>query len=363
MRILLLPLSLLYGLIVFVRNKLYDWQIFKVSRMNAAVISVGNLTTGGGGKTPLTEYIAEYFLRQNRSVAIVMKGYKRIRDDIQVAEIGYINQGLSKPGASTEDKLTCERFGDEGMLLLENLSDMRIEPGKGLIIVSDDKRSGARLADKKFKPNVIILDDGFQHRAIARNLDILLLTDRMPRFVLPSGNLREPLGNMKRADLLIFNRKFQEETFDKLETKRPGMIVVRYEFDALVNASGAMLKQVQLNEGMKATVFCGVAEPQSFIDLMNKIKADVNVFMKFPDHHNYKDADIESIITNFERSRSDFIFTTQKDMVRLKYSKSKSPLLKKLLYEMPFYCARIRIRVCKNETTLQEQLNNLTKTA
>jgi tetraacyldisaccharide 4'-kinase len=353
-KLFLYPFSLLYRLIVFIRNKLYDWKVLKISTMNAAVISVGNLSAGGTGKTPMTEYIAEYFLRQNKSVAIVTKGYKRTHDDIQVVEIGYRDE---------EMKLTTENFGDESLLLLENLSKINVEPGKGLLIVSDNKRDGARLADRKFKPDVIILDDGYQHRAVSRNLDILMLTMNADKLLLPAGNLREPLRNMKRADLLILNKKFNSNHFNRLETTRPGIIVSMYEFDSFVSAAGNKLPSDILTDATHVIAFSGVAEPGSFKDLLNVLKVPVDNFLEYPDHHNYSVADIHNIIANFEESNSDFVLTTQKDMMRLKYSGSRSSAAEKLLYEMPLYCAKIRIRICRNKEILQEKLDKLQRTA
>src|SRR5205085_11298512 len=128
-------------------------------------------------------------------VAVVVKGYMREADDMKVAEIGYEN---------SEGKLTSENFSDEGMQLLENLKDVN---NRGIIVVGDDKSKSAKFADTKFQPDIIIIDDGFQHRKIYRDLDIVVVNERKD-MMLPAGNMREPRRNMVRADVIAFNNKF-----------------------------------------------------------------------------------------------------------------------------------------------------------
>jgi tetraacyldisaccharide 4'-kinase len=348
MRILLFPFSLLYGIIIFIRNKLYDFKFMSISSPNAGVISVGNVSTGGTGKTPMTEYLAEYFLTRNKSVAVVMKGYKRTFDDIQVAEIGYKDE---------KNTLTVEKLGDESLQILENLADIKTEQGKGLLIVSDDKRSGVRLADKKFKPEIIIIDDAFQHRSISRDLDIVMLNEKNSRLLLPAGDMREPLGNIKRANVLVLNKKFSVAPFSKLEAKRPGMIVSNYKFEYFLNAKEEMLDMGEVNVGTAATAFCGLADPDSFKELLENLKINVINFIKFPDHHNFTSEDIKQILDIFEKGNSKYIFTTQKDMIRLKYSGiSNHEETKNLLFNHPLYYARIRVQISKNEDELNQTL-------
>ena len=353
MRILLFPVSLLYRIVIFVRNKLYDFRFIKVSSPNAAVISVGNVSTGGTGKTPMTEYLAEYFLSRGKSVVIVMKGYKRSFDDIQVAEIGYRDE---------KNILTVEKLGDEGLQILENLADIKAPQGRGLLIVADDKRSGVRLADKKFKPEIIIIDDAFQHRSINRDLDVVMLNEKNSRLLLPAGDMREPFGNIKRANIVVLNKKFSGVLFSKLETKRPSMIVSNYKFEYFLNAKEEILDMSKTDIGVRSTAFCGLADPDSFKEMLENLKINVINFIKFPDHHNFTPKDINQILDIFEKSNSKFIFTTQKDMMRLKYSAvSNHEETKKMLFNRPIYYATISMQISKNEGEFNQTLEKFIK--
>ena len=197
MRFLLFPFSLLFRIIVYIRNKFYRFDLFKTVKLGSKVISVGNISTGGTGKTPLVEYLARRLINKNKFVVILTRGYKRIYDDIKVIELGY---------GDPDHKLGIDELGDESLMLLDNFRDL--EPGKGLLVVSDNKTTGAKLASSKFKPDLLIIDDGFQHRTLLRDLDIVMLDRNTRGMLLPAGNLREPRSSLSRADIIVHNRKF-----------------------------------------------------------------------------------------------------------------------------------------------------------
>ncbi len=353
MRRLLLPFNLLYRFAVFVRNELYNHNLLKITSVNASVISVGNISTGGTGKTPMTQYLAEYFLTRNKSVIIVMKGYKRLYDDIQIAEIGFKNE---------DNELTIEKLGDESLQLLENLADLKIEPGKGLLVVSDNKRSGTKLADKKFKPEIIIIDDAFQHRGIERDLDIVMLNNNESRMLLPAGNMREPFRNTRRADVLVLNKKFNGGEFSKLESKSPGIIVSNYVLENFVNARGEILGTNEFNEKPPVTAFCGIADPESFKAMLRNLDIDTENFILFPDHYNFKLEDIKKILDVYDATKAKYIITTQKDMIRLKYSSiSGKEETERLLYNCPLYFAKIKLEILRNEDNLHDTLSRFIK--
>src|SRR4030095_7590934 len=225
-KIATVPLSFLYRIIVFVRNIFYDNEYIKPKELdNNIVISVGNLSVGGTGKTPLVELIADYLLERGKFVVVVLKGYKREQDDIKVVELGYNNQ---------RHPLTTENFGDEAFLYLANLEHKN---GRGLIIVGDNKTKSAKFVNAKFKPEIIIIDDGFQHRKLARDLDIVILNPDSDKHLIPAGTLREPARNIHRADLVVVNTKFSKTAIIE-NTKNLPRVICSYEFEGFLNIKG-----------------------------------------------------------------------------------------------------------------------------
>ncbi len=350
MRIFLLPLSFVFRLLVFFRNKMYDWGIIKQVELNAKVISVGNISAGGTGKTPFTELIAKYIIKAGKFPVIVQKGFKRESDDLKVAELNFRNEN---------QQLNSENFGDEGLLLLENLNDT--PGGKGLLVICDKKSTAAKFADAKFKPDVIIIDDGFQHRKLARQLDIVLVNETKNTFMLPAGNYREPHSAIYRADIVVVNEKFNGSQFI-LKTKSKPKVTCNYELDEFVDIKGQVMGTV--NAGV--TAFCGIADPDSFRMLLVKQNIKINGFLNFPDHHYFTQEEIRKIISAFQNKSSSTLITTQKDMVRLKNSElvlksSSDNLYKELLYNYPLYYAKIKMQISNNAQILFDKIDNLLK--
>ena len=348
MRILLLPLSILFRIGVFIKNKLYDWNVIKSVSLGTRVISVGNIAAGGTGKTPFVEFIARYILSKGKFAVILQRGYKRDFDDLKVAEFGFKNEN---------HELNSENFGDEGLLMLENLNN--IPDGKGLLIVSDKKSSGAKFADAKFHPDVIIVDDGFQHRKLDRDLDIVIISESENHMLLPAGNMREPESAVFRADVIVINNKFKGE-FSVAKTRNKPRVTCFYEFEGLLDLEG----KVHENEGITALAFCGIAEPKSFKTHLEKQNVKVGEFMVFPDHHSFSNAEIERIIETFKKSGASAIVTTQKDFVRIKNSElvlsSKGQnIYKELLLNYPLYYAKIKMQISSGQDVLYDKIDEL----
>jgi tetraacyldisaccharide 4'-kinase len=349
MKSFLIPFSILFRLAVFVRNALYNKEILKIKELSAKVISIGNIAAGGTGKTPLVELIAEYILKKGKFVAIILKGYKRKHDDIKVVELGYDN---------SKGELNSENFGDEGFILLENLSFIS---SKGLIIAGDDKTKTAKFANSKFKPQLIIIDDGFQHRKLYRDIDIVIITPGSDKHLLPAGNLREPLKNISRADFVAVNNKFDKNPHT-VNTGHKQRIICSYKFDSFFSISGETLT----GNTPPAAAFCGIGEPDSFKMLLSDLGITVNSFIKFPDHHNFSSDDIGRIIESYKKTGSKLILTTQKDFVRIKNSElvlkaKEENLYRKLLYDYPLYYAKIKMQIEQNGEILYNEIDNLLK--
>lgn len=352
MRVLLYPFSLLYRFLVFLRNTMYNSGIFKTRILEPKVISVGNIAAGGTGKTPFSEMIFSYLLNKGKFAVLIMKGYKRDFDDMKVVEAGFEN---------AKHELNTENLGDEALMLLENLSD--IDTGRGLLVVGDDKSKAAKFAATKFHPEIIIIDDGFQHRKLYRDLDIVILNSASERNLMPAGNLREPYKNYKRADIVVLNNKFKKNFVNENHANKP-QVICSYEFEGLFDLNR---KKIDIDEKMNATVFCGIGDPDSFYELISGLNINILKFLKFPDHHNFTIEDIDKIIDSYRHSGSNCILTTHKDHVRLRNfevvlnSKSDNSY-KNLLFNYPLYYAKIKMQINQNEELLYKDIDNLLRT-
>ena len=326
LRLLLLPFSLVFWLIVSIRNKFYDWGILKSEKLNVPVVSVGNIIAGGSGKTPFTIYLAEHFLKNNLKVAVVSRGYKRVsKENTEILE------GKS-PSAD------IEKIGDEPYLIfsrLKNISDNFI------LASGKSKLSSAELISEKYKPDIIIIDDGFQHRKLNRDLD-LVLTGRIEKFenkfLIPAGNLRETKSALKRASLVVYNNKS-----DLFEPKAD--VYFKYISKGYFDKDGNCIKLTNAVYTLSA-----IANPHSFYSLINRDKLNILRKFEFPDHHAYDSAELIKLFTGIDKGKT--IVTTEKDFVKLKNSPE-------LFKEYKIVFLKIDIAFTKGEKILQSKLNAL----
>ncbi|GAB6065883.1 tetraacyldisaccharide 4'-kinase [Aquifex pyrophilus] len=281
---LLFPLSILYGKAVDLRNALYDKGYLKVKRLPVPVISVGNLSVGGTGKTSFVIYLAN--LLKDKKVCILSRGYKRKTKGAQVvSEYGNI-------------KLGWEEAGDEPYLLAKLLPFASV-------VVSEDRYEGGLRAVEELSPDVIILDDGFQHRKLHRDLDILLLKKKDLRDkLLPAGNLRERLFSINRADIIILS--YQEVEPFEFFTGKPTFKVFR-EFNKLLNSRFEPLL-LDFIRDREVIAFCGLGDNEQFLKTLKKLGIRIKEFIPFSDHHDYRD---------FVPEEGKVYITTPKDLVKL----------------------------------------------
>ena len=277
------------------KNFLYDKKIIKPKRVNAYVISVGNMTTGGVGKTPVVSEIAKYLITHGQNVAIVSRGYG--------GRLNNKNINMISDGASIY--FDAFQAGDEPYWLAENT------PGC-YVFTCKNRYMAAKQAVEKFGVNVVILDDGFQHRKLHRDLDIVLM-DSIKGFgnenLLPAGPLREGPEALDRIDkLVVVSKSFKHDTASKVarimqkRLKIP-TLVCKTEPDYVYNIKSGQ----QLMEGMEVTAMCAIGQPQQFYDFLSKYQVVKTV--TFDDHHQYSPIDIVDISGN--------IITTEKDAVKL----------------------------------------------
>ncbi|HEK24948.1 MAG TPA: tetraacyldisaccharide 4'-kinase [Hydrogenobaculum sp.] len=282
-RRLLTPASFLYGAGIWIRNKLFDFNILKAKHPGVFVISIGNLSVGGTGKTQVSIYLAKALKELNP--CIVLRGYKRASRE---------NLIVSSYDAKT--------YGDEAVEIFLKT--------KANVVVAFKRIEGAEIC-KKLGSKIIILDDAFSHRYIKRDLDILLMpANRMKDRLLPLGNLREPYSSMNRADALIITRL---ESFDMptLSINKP-IFGAKAFFRAFVDKN---FEDVDISyvKGKSFSIVCAIGDEKPFIRLVENLSKDIGFKIEdvkiFPDHYFYKKEDLES--------NKNYICTT-KDLVKLR---------------------------------------------
>jgi len=272
------PLSAIYGGVVGVRNALYDRGVLRTRRLEGAVISVGNLSTGGSGKTPFVLLLGELLRARGVRFDVLSRGYERKSRGVLLVDPG----GLP------------ERNGDEPLLIARKLEVP--------VIVGEDRYEAGRFAEAKFGAQLHLLDDGFQHRALARDFDIVLValqdaTDRM----LPAGRLREPVRSLRRADAVVLVSGASAESFPL-----DGKLVWRVRRGIAPQ-----------NVPPRPVVFCGIARPQNFVLQLRAANIEPAAEAFYRDHHAYGENDIRELLGLKHRSEAGGFVTTEKDAVNL----------------------------------------------
>jgi tetraacyldisaccharide 4'-kinase len=305
--------SILYGWAIRQRRRWFEQGRLHSYRLPCVVVSVGNLIVGGTGKTPMVVHLAKAIQNNGHRVAIISRGYK----------------GLSiKKGAIVSDghtmKCNARQAGDEPYLMAMLLGNVPVVVGK-------DRYAAGRIAISRFKPDVILLDDAFQHLRLKRDLDLLLLDARMPfgnSFLLPRGRLREPVIALTKADAVILTRSDMDTTTHlphplDVEHRLP---VFRSVHKCLIRGvAGAHKPLLPLNElsvdvplltGIKAFGFAGLANNQAFFDALDELGANLKGTLAFEDHHAYGEKEIAHIARAAVKAGADCMVTTDKDYVR-----------------------------------------------
>ncbi|HIE15502.1 MAG TPA: tetraacyldisaccharide 4'-kinase [Bacteroidales bacterium] len=342
LKIILSPLVLLYQVIVTTRNKLFDRGIFSQIKVEAKVISIGNITVGGAGKTPTVIMVTKLLKEAGIKAGILSRGYSRNSKGYQL-----ISDGSTL-------FLPVNKSGDEIYLAAEECG----VPAA----VSERRVEGAQKFIGDTNVEAIVLDDAYQHRWLDRDLNILVFDQRfltkkgiIDRNLLPLGRMREPFSSVDRADIVIINRKFTE----KVDV--PKSIVKLFEgkklFYGYYVASGVYdvknHQQFRLNEfeGEKSLVVCGIARPYSFLKVLEQNDIDISNKLLFKDHKEYTLKEVNLIRKKFYETNSNSVVTTQKDFVKLKdFSKE--------LDDIDIYYLKIDM-VIEQEKEFKEQILKL----
>lgn len=299
--------SVFYSIIMEARNRFYDRKIFTVHRLPCPVISVGNITLGGTGKTPAVILIADILQKAGYRPAVLSRGYGgKGGGSLNVVSDG--RNILAGPDAG----------GDEPVLIANSL--------RGIPVLTGPKRyQTGRYAVDRMGSNVLILDDGFQHRCLHRDLDIVLLHHKDPLgngFVIPRGPLRESVSSLKRADLLILTGPEEETKVPVqpvLEKICPGVPILRAHHmpRELLRLNRLSTYSPEYLKGKKIFAFAGIARPESFQETLRSLDGNILYFLPYSDHHRYTEEDIKKIGAMAQKLRADLLLTTEKDGVKL----------------------------------------------
>jgi len=312
----LTPLEFLYYL-GYLLKKRHSFRLQR--RLPYAVISIGNITVGGTGKTPATMAVAEESVKRGFSPVILTRGYRgSVKGPCVVSPDKTLDGSFTgNPRAVIS---TVKDAGDEPLLMAERLKDVPV-------IKSASRYKGGIFALQSFLSNpeapfIFILDDGFQHWSLYRDINIVLVDGFNPfgnRKMLPLGILREPLGELKRADIFVITRCRDEQLADELRDAWPGKPVYFSQYSA-VRARNKAAAELPLEElrNRRTFAFCGIAHPESFRHTLDSLSLSPVGFKVYRDHHFYTPADIHNLERQSRELQSDVLLTTEKDMIKLK---------------------------------------------
>ena len=295
LRKLLFPFGCLYWLITFIRNWLYDLGVFTSKSYELPVIAIGNLSAGGTGKTPQTEYLIR-LLKDTYKIAVLSRGYKR----------------SSKGFVLANDVVTTSELGDESYQLYSKFPEISVA-------VCEDRQTGIYNLISNNNPDVILLDDAFQHRKVKAGFYILLTAyDELfsDDFILPFGNLRESANGKKRANLVIVTKCPQnisefnkDEVKLKLNVNVPVFFTsINYDSNVFSTENNILVSDIISKEKV---ILAGIAKPKYFVDYLN---SGTDKVMIYPDHHNFSETEISEIN---KLSKDKILITTEKDFMRL----------------------------------------------
>jgi tetraacyldisaccharide 4'-kinase len=307
--LLLLPLSALswiYGVGMWIRATLYQRGFFKTRQLPCRVLSVGNITLGGTGKTPLVAALAKELLQRGMHVGILSRGYRGLKEKTG----GVLSDG-------TRIYLTHAEAGDEPFMLATMLSQVPVLVGKRRYEMGIH-------ASEKFGVNVLILDDGFQHVRVKRDVDIVLIDTRRGfgnGRLFPGGPLREPLRCLRRASLLVLTKTESSQPLDELEavlrSYAPAVPLYhsRYRPVSLLEVASGKIFPPEFVHEKRILAFAGIADPGYFVHVLKGLEADIVRTVPFPDHYQYTPEDMSTL--GAYRNTVDFYVTTEKDYVKL----------------------------------------------
>ena len=334
---ILLPISLVFWIITSIRNLFFDMGIFKQNKFNIPIIGVGNITVGGTGKTPHSQYISELLLK-NFKIAILSKGYGRRTKGFQ-----YVNINSN-----------CNDVGDEPLQMKKNLPKQ--------IVAVDHKRANGVNKILKENPdiNCIVLDDAFQHRSVKIGFNILLCDYNNPIYkdwIMPTGLLRESARGINRADCIVISKcpeNLTAEESKRIEANLKFKNEVFYSkitYDKIISLKGNQtIKKTSLK---KVILVTGIANSSPIIEYLENLNIKIKHF-EYKDHFQYQNKDIKRIIDCYKKENSEIIIlTTEKDAQKMKGFKE--------LWDFPVYYLKVSVDFIRNKDKFEEKIMNYVK--
>lgn len=319
--------AVIYALVQRVRAGLYRLGIFKTRRLGCRVISVGNLTLGGTGKTPTVMMVADTLRRQGFKPAILSRGYGGQSGEF----VNVVNDGQ-------QTLLSPEMVGDEPVMMAQRLKDIPVLTGR-------IRYETGKYAMEQFGVDVLILDDGYQHLPLHRDLNILLCDATRPfgnGVVFPAGVLREPLSAMDRADVICLTRCREDSQTDRVDAcnlKQVPVIKTGLRVQSVIELSSGKETGIETVQHQPAAAFCGIAHPLDFFRTLEQVPVQIVNQNYYSDHHDYSIDDLKTIENRAKQAGAKFIVTTEKDAVKLRgYT-----------FSLPVYAVRIALEVLEGQ--------------
>jgi tetraacyldisaccharide 4'-kinase len=347
LRAILLVLSFLYRAIVSFRVSFFRSHVFRSHRIGCPVVSVGNLTVGGTGKTPVVEKLARDLASRGRKVAILSRGYKSVKRRRQAA-VGTSARVVTEGGALLLDSKAA---GDEPFMLAKNL--------RGVAVVVDrDRVECGRHAVSMLGSDLLILDDGLQYLKLHRRHDIVLIDREAPfgnEFLLPRGTLREPPAHLRRATHILITKcdgsdlTSLHERIRKYNRTAP-IIECRHRPVELQDLSSGEILPLESLKGLRAGALSAIASPESFEQGLRRLGVQLELTQSFADHHRYSRREMDRFIKRCARRGVSCILTTEKDAVRMPRLANQ---------ELPIRYLRIEIEILRGQEHWDRMISGL----
>jgi tetraacyldisaccharide 4'-kinase len=327
--------AVFYALGQRVRAGLYRLGVFKTRRLDCRVISIGNLTLGGTGKTPTVMMVADTLRRKGFKPAILSRGYGGQSGEF----VNVVNDGQ-------QTLLSPEMAGDEPVMMAQRLKDIPVLTGR-------IRYETGKYAIEQFGVDVLILDDGYQHLPLHRDLNILLCDATRPfgnGVVFPAGELREPLSAMDRADVICLTRcreDSQTGPIDESNCRQVPVIKTGLRVQSVIELSSGKETGMEAVQNQPVAAFCGIAHPLEFFHTLEQVPVQIVNQDYFSDHHDYSTDDLKAIENRAKQAGAKCIVTTEKDAVKLRgYT-----------FDLPVYAVRIALEVLERQEEWDQLLS------
>jgi len=357
LRTFLYFLSLIYERLVQLRLFLYRKRILRERALGCLVISIGNLTVGGTGKTPVVEKFARALQKGGRHVAILSRGYKSVPRPSKRGWLVKLRGNNPEPPRVVSDGksllLDSLTAGDEPYMLAHNLKNVAV-------LVDKDRVKSGLFAIEKMNADTLLLDDGLQYLHLKHRLDIVLIDRQAPfgnEFLLPRGTLREPPRNLRRASYIFITKSTGESNEELIKRIRrynrtAEIIECAHKPLHLKNVVTGEIEPLEKLRGTYIGSLCAIAAPASFEDGLRKLGAQIEIAKRYIDHHRYSEAELQSFISRCIRRDLEMVVTTEKDAVRF-------PLLTKT--EVPIFFLRVEIEILSGHETWEHCVARICK--